>query len=174
MRGAAVLGVLCATLAFASSAAAGQSASFSMRASHGYYVDVSARLGPDHRSVEVFAARATPDGWKGASYELPSPRVATPRRIVASFGALGKIDVRYTPRRKVAGCDQNTGTFRGAIRFRGEGGYTAVRSHEVRGTLSPYRCVGPVRRPPPKDQFGPLLDACRPSRGLAYLSLIHI
>lgn len=78
--------------------------------------------------------------------------VVTPRRIEASFGGFGRIDVRFRPSGRVAksatrrhcrGPDRYTsrpGVFVGNIRFTGERGYVAVRAHRAKGRVrSPLR-----------------------------------
>jgi len=71
----------------------------------------------------------------------------TEHRIAASFGKLGKVDVRFRPsgqveksgrRRHCRGVDHYTnrlGVFAGSVRFRGEGHYVAVRSHRAKGSV---------------------------------------
>lgn len=71
----------------------------------------------------------------------------TPRRIKASFGKLGAVDVRFRPSGKLArshrhrhcrGADHFTsqlGVFVGSIRFSGENHYVAMRAHRAKGRV---------------------------------------
>jgi hypothetical protein len=70
---------------------------------------------------------------------------ATPTSIRASFGELGRVDLRFQRSAGPAGptpfddCHSGrgpilrVGLFVGAVRFRGEGGYTSARAHRVQG-----------------------------------------
>lgn len=101
----------------------------------------------------------------------------TPRSIEASFGELGRIDMRFRPsgRRlhstRKAGCAKPTGaviatlgSFEGELRFRGEQGYTAVdarrvpgRSVDLRALLTCVLGVSPqadATLPPARAPFG--------------------
>jgi hypothetical protein len=86
----------------------------------------------------------------------------TPRRIKASFGELGAVDIRFRPsgklkqshrRRHCRGPDRFTtqmGVFVGSIRFSGERHYVAVRAHRAKGRVrSPLglRCASSRFRP---------------------------
>lgn len=87
-------------------------------------------FGPD-QAVTTYVARGT----------------VTPFRIAASFGKLGKIDVRFKPsgrlthtprRRHCRGADRFTdrpGTFVGSVRFTGEKHYVSVRAHRAKGRV---------------------------------------
>jgi hypothetical protein len=83
-----------------------------------------------------------------------------PNRIAASFGKLGRIDVRFKPsgnvdkshsRRNCAGADHFTsrlGVFVGKVRFEGEKHYVAVDAHRAKGHVrSPLRLHCRFRRP---------------------------
>ncbi len=71
----------------------------------------------------------------------------SPRRMSASFGGLGRVDVRFRPsghvvrskrRRHCAGPHRytiRTGVFVGEIRFRGEDGYLSVDAHRTKGRV---------------------------------------
>jgi hypothetical protein len=71
----------------------------------------------------------------------------SPRRLAASFGDLGKVDVRFRPsgrvlrtkpRRHCIGPHRYTirlGAFIGEIRFRGEDGYLSLDAHRVKGRV---------------------------------------
>jgi hypothetical protein len=71
---------------------------------------------------------------------------ATPTSIKASFASLGRVDLRFQRptgppgpalfddcRSRKRGPVLRFGLFAGAIRFRGEGGYTSVATHRVKG-----------------------------------------
>lgn len=90
----------------------------------------------DSQAVTLYAARGT----------------VTPRRIAASFGKFGSIDVRFRPRGKADvlgahrhcnGPDHITvqrGAFVGGIRFDGEDDYVSVHAHRAEGRVrSPSR-----------------------------------
>lgn len=74
--------------------------------------------------------------------------VAAPERLQASFGKLGEISMRFRESRnrrwfgKQRRCRGKgrfvvrRGVFVGSFRFRGEGGYPAVRVHRVKGAIS--------------------------------------
>jgi hypothetical protein len=94
------------------------------------------RLFGIRRAVTAYVARGT----------------ITPRRIAASFGKFGKLDLRFRPsgrvlkspsRKRCRGADHFTsqlGMFVGSLRFSGERNYVAVRSHRVKGKIrSPLR-----------------------------------
>lgn len=86
----------------------------------------------------------------------------TPKRIAASFGRLGSVDMRFRPsgrvveshfRRHCRGPDHVTsllGVFVGNLRFRGEKRPLSVRAHRAKGSVrSPLqlRCSGRRNRP---------------------------
>lgn len=88
--------------------------------------------------------------------------MVTPRRIAASFGKFGRIDVRFRPngkavalptRRRCKGGDHVTrqpGVFVGSIKFAGERNYVAVHAHRAAGRVrSPLRphCLPARSRP---------------------------
>jgi hypothetical protein len=99
--------------------------------------------------------------------------VATPNRLQATFGRLGKLSMRFAPRaegeherrRRCRGglrLAQRRGTFLGSFRFRGEDGYVTVRAHRAVG--STLRVIGRCHRRHPH-----LLrtDSSPPTRGEA-------
>jgi hypothetical protein len=145
---------------------------FHVRGSHHFWVFVEAKVGPHTpASVIVSASRGRDGGSVTSTYEVRNPRLVRPHRIAASLGELGKIHVRYVPRKRVGSCSQPTGTFRGVIRFRGEDGYTTAHARKVPGVLSPYWCEGHrhVAREPRRRQAS-LLTSCRLPRRTAYLA----
>jgi hypothetical protein len=83
------------------------------------------------RAVTVYVARGT----------------VTPRRIAASFGEFGKVDVRFRPsgkvvksksRKRCLGADHFTsrlGVFVGGLRFSGEENYVSLRSRRAKGKV---------------------------------------
>jgi hypothetical protein len=121
-------------------------------AGHGY------RLAVIGERDTVFIEIARPASFRQDALK-PSARTAqaftiyiargtvTPRRIAASFGKFGKLDVRFhpsgqvvesPPRRHCKGVDHFTsrhGVFTGRVRFEGEEHYVAVRSHRARGRV---------------------------------------
>jgi hypothetical protein len=154
IRAAACLGALLAC-AFASTAAAsgGERLFFRLQASNGYKVYA---IGEGATGALVVTRGRHPHDT-GASASVYIARAKTGRaRLEAAFGKLGRLDLRFRPsgrvaygarRRNCRGPDHYTthyGTFVGTARFRGEGGFTAVRAHRVRGkvvTPAVLRCL---------------------------------
>lgn len=154
-----------------SRAAGPQSASFSLRASNGFAVDVSSEGG----EVTVIASERrppvptfTPGGLprpagtgNGASTVYSVPAIAPGAETVeAGLGTLGRIAVRFRPsgERTVTTlrCDRGwsarlvrrLGTFTGTIRFQGEGDYTAVATDSARGSVGTPLPAGCLDRDP--------------------------
>jgi hypothetical protein len=149
------------TLFFGSGTACGaqpQSASFSLRGSNGFVVDVTSQ-GDEVTLIasERWAPVATfgPSGrprsagtGNGAStiYTAPAKAVG-PETVEAALGELGRIAVRFRPsgRRVVSTARQvcgrpgrvvrRLGIFVGTISFEGEGGYTTVTATSARGSV---------------------------------------
>jgi hypothetical protein len=134
--------------------AAGQGVSFVVPASHGY----SMRVSGFGATAVVFVNK--PGGRRHRAWSAYVARgEVSPTSLRASFGDLGKVEVRFRAAGPVSyskrgrgcrGADRYTihaGVFVGTVRFRGEGGYTASDVHRVRG-----RAVTPAslhcRRPP--------------------------
>lgn len=112
---------------------------FTAPASHGYKVKVftfgsAVILEVMHRdrrhlSAAVYLARG----------------VATPQRLQAAFGHLGRVSMRFRPPPKSSGrtsvcrfgerLDKRRGTYVGSFVFRGEGGYVAVHLHRAKGKI---------------------------------------
>lgn len=129
-----------------------------LKAEHGYEIAV---IG-EGSVVAVEVSKPAPGGKENALERLFGIRRAvtayiargtvTPRRIAASFGKFGKLDLRFRPsgrvvrspsRKRCRGVDHFTsrlGVFVGSLRFSGEKNYVAVRSHRVKGRIrSPLR-----------------------------------
>jgi hypothetical protein len=129
-----------------------------LKAQHGYEVAVVGE--GDLVAVEV--SRRIPHGKENAFEKLFGARQAvtvyvtrgtvTPRRIAASFGKFGKVDLRFRPsgrvvqsdaRKRCRGTDHFTsrlGVFVGTFRFSGEKNYVSLDSHRARGRIrSPVR-----------------------------------
>lgn len=136
-----------------------------LEAKHGYEVTVVGEGGV----VAVEVTRPGPPGKENAIERLLGVRGAvtayvargtvTPRRIAASFGEFGKVDVRFRPvgrtvksrsRRHCLRADHFTsqlGVFVGSLRFSGEENYVSLRSHRVKGRVrSPLRLRCPSPR----------------------------
>jgi hypothetical protein len=139
---------------------------FEIKAKHGYEFSVIGQ--GDVVAIEV----SKPAGKKNLLERLFDLEQAatlyvargtvTPRRLVASFGKFGSIDVRFRPsgrvvrsepRRRCRGTDHFSnrfGVFVGSIRFQGERHYLAVRAHRAKGRIhSPLRlrcALPPARR----------------------------
>ncbi len=131
----------------------GFESSFELKAQHGYTVTVVG----EGDIVVVEVSKPTPHG-KGNELEkllgvsqavtaYVARGTVTSRRITASFGQFGKVDVRFRPsgrvvesppRHRCRGTDHFTsklGVFVGGVRFSGENQYVAVRSHRAKGRL---------------------------------------
>ena len=160
----------------ATSASAGEriDATFGLEASNGY--DLRFRgVERQHQHTATIAVRK---GDASASYHVTSETI-TARRIVASFGDFGEIDVRFRPRGASGGgrCHPyRAGMFSGTIRFDGEDDYTAVDEFRAQGKVarppSGFCIPGlPFRGdegPPPKLTS---LFSCDPARDILYLAL---
>lgn len=126
---------------------------FDLEARHGYKVTVVG----EGSIVAVEVTKPLPHGKENVLEKFLGPKQAvtayvargtvTQHRIAASFGRLGKIDVRFRPSGRVVesrpgrhcrGTDHFTsqlGVFVGGVRFSGEKHYVAVRSHRVKGRV---------------------------------------
>lgn len=139
---AAVILAVPASVAAFESPAAGPTAAFAVKGTHGYQVNVSISHGWSRLSVSKGADDPFGDG---AEYWLFKGSVGA-GTFAADFGHLGRISVHFDPSKKVRrvaipfchGGPESTrfGSFEGTIRFNGEGGYTAVDAARVRGTIS--------------------------------------
>lgn len=122
-------------------------AEFELKGSGGY----SLTFVGGGRSVALRATRGL-----GATVSYETRGRVTPGGIEATFGALGKVVVEFRPSgrvrrkpppRRCRGTVRKTypGVFVGAIRFRGEQGYTRARANRVNGSMelrSAWRCKG--------------------------------
>jgi hypothetical protein len=126
---------------------------FDLEAQHGYTVAVVGE--GDIVTVEVSRplaqgkgdALAGLFGFKQAVTAYVARGTVTEHRIAATFGKLGKIDVRFRPTgqvvesapgRRCRGADHfssRLGVFVGGFRFSGEGRYVSVRSHRAKGRI---------------------------------------
>jgi hypothetical protein len=126
---------------------------FDLKAQHGYKVAVVG----EGNIVAVEVSKPLPHGKENPLERLLGSKQAvtayvargtvTQHRIAASFGQLGKIDVRFRPSgrvvesrpgRRCRGTDRFTsklGVFVGSVRFSGEKHYVAVRSRRVKGRV---------------------------------------
>lgn len=114
---------------------------FTLPASHGYRITVSADPGGGLHSVQLIA-----ESRSGTAEYLVSGTV-TSTKLVASFGKLGRISVRFRPSgvtrsvRIAKSClkerpplvSSRLGSFRGTIVFHGEHGFTRVAASHARG-----------------------------------------
>jgi len=122
-----------------------------LRGSHGYGVEV----GGYESTAFVSASRSVgaPRRLEATSTYIARGRVSA-TSIDASFGALGHVSLRFhptgrvtktRPRRHCLGPDHYTirpGVFVGTVRFRGEGGYAAVKAHRIVGkSVTPPQLV---------------------------------
>lgn len=130
--------------------------SFQLHAAHGYEVAV---VGVEGR-VLFEVGRKHADAI--TAYVVPG--VVTRKRLVADFGAFGKISMRFRPPKRGPGAAPRTvcrshhhvlsrhGVFHGSLSFEGEDGYISLRSHRAAGEVTSFgsRCKstrGPIRRP---------------------------
>jgi hypothetical protein len=125
-------------------------ASFTLPGTHGYAIDVSftnrhklsiAALPEREKLLEhLFEATAT-------EYRLDAPQPRRSSRIKAPLGRFGSIDLRFKPQESIErsatplGCKGDkekvqAGWFVGHLAFRGERGYTRVRSTKAFGTVT--------------------------------------
>jgi hypothetical protein len=138
------------------------STDFSLRASNGYTVSVERR----GRQVTLGAFRFG-RFLSAASYTVTGS--ASPDRVEARFGNLGRISVRFKAKRTKRvgprkGCTgkpamDRSGVFVGTIRFRGEGGYTTVASRRAQGRVIDTlkeRCEFPHTRRSARASASPL------------------
>ncbi|HEU4706270.1 MAG TPA: hypothetical protein VFS64_03680 [Solirubrobacterales bacterium] len=118
---------------------------FEIERSDGFKVRVAAFGG----TIGVIVGRTGPAGGRAVTAYL-ARGTATSRRLKASFGAYGDLDMRFHPsaeaprrgrschRRKRFG--ERPGTWTGSFRFVGEGGYISIDAQ---------RAAGEIRRPRP-------------------------
>jgi hypothetical protein len=139
--------------AFASVALAGQGGAtgqrveveprFELAGSHGYRILVSAR----ERTVTIGVSRDDDTPHAGSSTTYVARGSTGPHGIYANFHQFGRVDVHFhrtaeAVRGLPPDCSGGTtgaatipGYFTGTIEFEGEAGYTAVRSHRIRGEI---------------------------------------
>jgi hypothetical protein len=130
---------------------------FSLFGSRGFQVKVVAK---NRRRLQFSASQLeAPTGaagisLSGASYTMDAQQPRRSDAIVARIGHLGRIDVRFVPRKiqrekPPHGCHGGPilieeGHYVGLIAFHGERGYTQVHAHRAPGTITrvpPLRCA---------------------------------
>ena len=173
MTAACVLVALAAGLVSAVPASARRhlAATFHLRGSHGYGIQVVAHragLPLGTTKADRHVGKLTVIARKGSESASHVERVSTSytvpakfnkHRIRADLGRFGHVRLRFHkrphflfPPRPAAAKDPRIGVcgqfglgapgeFRGAVRFHGEGGYTSARTHRVRGQVSRYTPV---------------------------------
>jgi hypothetical protein len=123
-------------------------AQFSLGEDSGYRVDFAAIREDGGGAAYLIAQRALESSGFSAFYVKPRAVDVTARRVVADFGAVGRVSVRFHERDRdliepPKGCEgrstQRYGTFRGRFRFRGEHGFASVRGVRAQGQV----LVGP-------------------------------
>lgn len=146
--GLGALAVLCLAPATAASAEGARpfSAEFSLQASNGYLIHMSA--GRHELTITVAERKPRSSHVVETTYSVTG--AASPKGVEANLGALGEISLRFVPsgraitkRRpklpKACKAPRNIvrrqGTFVGVIRFEGEAGYTTVEASEVNGSV---------------------------------------
>jgi hypothetical protein len=121
--------------------------SFEFKAPHGYTITVA---GSENRVALIVGRKHSL-----TATEYVTHGTVTRRRIEASFGAFGKLSMRFGPARGRRGrphavCRAHRqvvtrhGVFRGTLSFRGEGDYLSFDVHRVRGEITSLgsRCRG--------------------------------
>jgi hypothetical protein len=133
----------------------------SLRGTNGYKLKVT--LTNRHRlGVQAVDADFAHRTITTVAYELPVHQRQRSDDIKAPIGSLGRIDVRFVPKRTTkakpgstpcAGGELTTeiGHYVGSISFHGDGGYTRAQAHRVAGTIE-TEVVG--KCPPPKQVKG--------------------
>ena len=103
-------------------------------------------LGGYGATAVINASKSGRSGGRAWSTYVARGKI-TASAIHASFGALGRVAMRFHPsggvtygkrHRRCVGPDRYTiqpGVFVGSVRFRGEGGYTAANVHRVKGKI---------------------------------------
>jgi hypothetical protein len=143
-RGIGLALVFAALLVSPASAAAagGGDLKLQFTASDGYKVSVG---GYDSTAMINVSKPGRSSGRAWSTYVARGK--VTSNSIHASFGALGRVAMRFHPaggvtygkrHRHCVGPDRYTiqpGVFVGSVRFRGEGGYTAANVHRVKGKI---------------------------------------
>lgn len=119
-------------------------AEFSIRASNGYSISVAGAIGHPEQVPRVNLTARNRDG---AEVTYLAPGVATEKRIEASFGALGRISVRFHPdgpphfAQRAENCRGrgelvHDGSFVGTIEFEGEQAYTTLHASRANGKVT--------------------------------------
>lgn len=122
-----------------------KSAGLTVDGANGYSISVGGSFG----NRAVLSARKKSGA---ASYDAPG--AVSKRKIRASLGKRGRVSVRFDPRGKPdvrRGCGGiktkiQRGTYEGKIRFKGEHGYTKVRTRKAKGAVSVTRITFRSRR----------------------------
>jgi hypothetical protein len=116
---------------------------FELDASNGYRLLISARTA----TVTIGVAPTSDTPHAGASTTYVARGASGPNGIHANFHQFGKVDVKFHPSAPAArglppdcfggttGAATIPGFFTGTFEFKGQGGYTAVRSHRIRGEV---------------------------------------
>jgi hypothetical protein len=123
-------------LAVASQAAAvprNVAPTFTLEASNGYELTFTGFANDDHAGAQIVVKK----GHGEADYEVRASTITT-RRVQASFGPFGSIDVGFEPRGERGGgpCRRyRKGTFSGRIDFDGDGGFTSAHVTETKGRM---------------------------------------
>jgi hypothetical protein len=116
---------------------------FQLDGSHGYRLLISARAA----TVTIGVSRGDDTPHAGSSTTYVARGTAGPKGIHANFHQFGRVDMKFHRTAEAVrglppdcfggttGAATIPGYFTGTIAFEGEGGYTAVDSHRVRGEV---------------------------------------
>lgn len=121
----------------------GAAGAFTLSGSNGYRITVlaSSRRADGRGEVLLFVGRK----GSGTSYFVPAN--VTDAHVEADLGRLGEISVQFVPsgvvkaERSICGGDEiqfEAGVYQGAIKFRGEEGYTSASATSVAAEVSPF------------------------------------
>ncbi len=133
-----------------------RSVGLQLKGSNGYYVSVQSSAS---RPLALFATNFT-----GSSAYLAPSQASRPDELKASFGKLGQISMRFKPEGPPKAQPQlgsecvgqkptrQAGHFVGSFRFRGEDGFTTVRSTNIAGEV--FRSFRQVCKRPPREPRG--------------------
>jgi len=143
--------------------------SITLSGSNGYAIGVTGQP-VKGSSASVSLTASNPHGNATYLADSGSTATVTAKAVKASFDQFGKVNVKFHAKRtKMAkppkGCTgkkakEKVGTFKGTIKFKGEGNYTSVNAKSAKGTVvSPkWHCHNGATKP------ATILDAYQPTQ----------